>query len=41
LEKEAFGNDLRNYSKLRLAIEAGKIRARSEATRLREYIQDK
>lgn len=41
LEKEAFGNDLLSYSKMRLAIEAGKIRARSEASRLREHIQDK
>lgn len=38
VEKEAFGYDLLNYSKMRLAIEAGKSRAKSETTRLRELI---
>jgi hypothetical protein len=40
VEKEAFGYDLLNYSKIGSAIEAGRTRARSEATRLRELIQD-
>jgi NTE family protein len=39
VEKEAFGHDLLNYSKMRAAIEAGKTRAKSETTRLRELIE--
>ncbi len=39
MEVEAFGHDLLSYSKIRPAMEAGRVRARSEAVRLRELIE--
>ncbi len=38
IEKAAFGQDLLNYSKMGLAIEAGEARAASELGRLLEFI---
>lgn len=39
VEKDAFGYDLINHSRIRAAIEAGRTRAHSEATRLRAFIE--
>lgn len=40
VEKDAFGYDLINHSKIGAAIEAGRTRARSEASRLRTFIDE-